>query len=247
MAPISAAPPAPFASTMASTCRPSTSPTFAASSLAAAPTNPRPRPDPRADRPAAPPCGGPPRGQVRGRAPPRAMCPPPDGAPPTSGSDPDNYPDRPIWHRTPENVMRPDDSTSSPIPTAAPTTGTIPAGTNLTIRMIESVDSETNRVGQTFRASLEQPVMVDGQTAIPRGNDVIVKLVEAKESGKLTGRAELTLSLQSVLINGHFVEINTTNINKESGSQGEKTAKVAGGTAAVGAVIGAIAGGGRSE
>ena len=113
------------------------------------------------------------------------------------------------------------------------------------IRMIESVDSETNRVGQTFRASLDQPVMVDGQTAIPRGADVVVKLVEAKESGKLTGRADLTLSLQSVLINGHFVEINTTSINKESGSQGEKTAKVAGGTAAVGAVIGAIAGGGK--
>jgi hypothetical protein len=166
-------------------------------------------------------------------------------APSTSSSDSDNDPDRPILHRNPENVMRPGDSTSSPIPAAAPTTGTIPAGTNLTIRMIESVDSETNRVGQTFRASLEQPVMVDGQTAIPRGNDVIVKLVEAKESGKLTGRAELTLSLQSVLINGHFVEINTTNINKESGSQGEKTAKVAGGTAAVGAVIGAIAGGGK--
>ena len=166
-------------------------------------------------------------------------------APSTSSSDSDNDPDRPILHRNPENVMRPGDSTSSPIPTAAPATGTIPAGTNLAIRMIESVDSETNRVGQTFRASLDQPVIVDGQTAIPRGADVVVKLVEAKESGKLTGRADLTLSLQSVLINGHFVEINTTSINKESGSQGEKTAKVAGGTAAVGAVIGAIAGGGK--
>ena len=137
-------------------------------------------------------------------------------APSTSSSDSDNDPDRPILHRNPENVMRPGDSTSSPIPAAAPTTGTIPAGTNLTIRMIESVDSETNRVGQTFRASLDQPVIVDGQTAIPRGADVVVKLVEAKESGKLTGRADLTLSLQSVLINGHFVEINTTSIDRKS-------------------------------
>jgi hypothetical protein len=163
---------------------------------------------------------------------------------PSSSSDSDNDPDRPILHRNPENVLRPDDTSSSPIPTAAPT-GTIPAGTNLTIRMIESIDSETNRVGQTFRASLDQPVTVDGQTAIPRGADVVVKLVDAKESGKLTGATNLRLALQSVLINGHFVEINTTTINKESGSQGEKTAKVAGGTAAVGAVIGAIAGGGK--
>ena len=67
-------------------------------------------------------------------------------------------------------------------------TGTLPAGTNLVIRMIESVDSETNRVGQTFRASMDQPVMVDGQTVIPRGADAVVKLVDAKESGKLTGK-----------------------------------------------------------
>ena len=107
------------------------------------------------------------------------------------------------------------------------------------------MDSETNRVGQTFRASMDQPVMVDGQTVIPRGADAWVKLVDAKDSGKLAGRAELALSLQSVSINGHMVDINTQSINKESGSQGEKTAKVAGGTAAVGAIIGAIAGGGK--
>jgi hypothetical protein len=161
----------------------------------------------------------------------------------SSSSDPD--PDRPVLRRT-ENVMRPDTtSPPPPPPPAAMASGEIPAGTNFVIRMIESVDSETNRVGQTFRASLDQPVMVDGQTMIPRGADVVVKLVDAKDSGKLSGRADLTLSLQSVLINGHFVDINTQTINKEGASQGEKTAKVAGGTAAVGAIIGAIAGGGK--
>jgi hypothetical protein len=125
------------------------------------------------------------------------------------------------------------------------TSGTLPAGTNLVIRMIEAVDSETNRVGQSFRASLDQPVMVDGETVIPRGADAVVKLVDSKESGKLTGRTDLTLSLQSVSINGHMVDINTQSINKESASQGEKTAKVAGGTAVAGAIIGAIAGGGK--
>jgi hypothetical protein len=143
--------------------------------------------------------------------------------------------------------MRPDDSApaSAPAAPAAAAGSTLPAGTNLVIRMIESVDSQTNRVGQTFRASMDQPVMVDGVTVIPRGADAIVKLVEAKDSGKLTGHAELTLALQSVLIHEHFVNIETQTINKESGSQGEKTAKTAGGAAAAGAVIGAIAGGGK--
>jgi hypothetical protein len=168
----------------------------------------------------------------------------------SSSSDTDADPDRPVLRRTqenvsrnPENVMRPD--ASAPPPPPAMASGTLPAGTNLVIRMIESVDSETSRVGQTFRASMDQPVMVDGQTAIPRGADVVVKLVDAKDSGKLTGHADLTLALQSVSINGRFVEIDTQNINKESASQGEKTAKVTGGTAVVGAIIGAIAGGGK--
>jgi hypothetical protein len=166
-------------------------------------------------------------------------------APSTSSADSDPDPDRPVLHRSPENVMRPDDSAPPPPLPPPVATGTLPAGTNLVIRMIESVDSETNRVGQSFRASLDQPVMVDGQTAIPRGADAVVKLVDAKDSGKLTGRADLTLALQSVSINGHFVDINTQSISKEGASQGAKTAKVAGGTAAVGAVIGAIAGGGK--
>jgi len=160
----------------------------------------------------------------------------------SSDSDSDRDPDRPVLRRT-ENVMRPDDS--PPPPAAMATSGTLPAGTNLVIRMIESVDSETNRVGQSFRASLDQAVMVDGETVIPRGADAVVKLVDSKDSGKLTGRADLTLSLQSVSINGHFVDINTQSIKKESASQGEKTAKVAGGTAVAGAIIGAIAGGGK--
>jgi hypothetical protein len=172
-------------------------------------------------------------------------------APASSNSDADTDADRPVLRRNPEtatrnpeNVMRPDTSAPPSAPAVA-ASGTLPAGTNLVIRMIESVDSETNRVGQTFRASMDQPVMVDGQTVIPRGADAVVKLVDAKDSGKLTGRADLTLSLQSVSINGHFVDINTQTINKESASQGEKTAKVAGGTAVAGAIIGAIAGGGK--
>ena len=172
-------------------------------------------------------------------------------ADPSANSDADTDPDRPVLRRNPEtatrnpeNVMRPDPSAPPSTPAVA-ASGTLPAGTNLVIRMIEGVDSQTNRVGQTFRASIDQPVMVDGQTVIPRGADAVVKLVDAKASGNLTGHADLTLALQSVRINGHYVEIDTRTINKESASQGEKTAKVAGGGAVAGAVIGAIAGGGK--
>ncbi len=141
------------------------------------------------------------------------------------------------------NILRPE-SESAP-PPAQSSSAELPAGTNIVVRMIDAVDSQVNRVGQTFAASLDEPVMLEGQTVIPRGADAVVKLTDAKESGKLAGRAELTLDLVSVKVNGRMVDINTQTVSRESSSRGQRTAKVAGGTAAVGAIIGAIAGGGK--
>jgi len=132
-----------------------------------------------------------------------------------------------------------------PLPPSRSAGVELPAGTNLVVRMIEGVDSQVNRVGQTFAASLDEPVMLNGETVIPRGADVVVKLVDSRESGKLTGRSELTLDLVSVKVDGRMVDLNTQTVSRESASRGARTAKVAGGTAALGAIIGAIAGGGK--
>jgi hypothetical protein len=121
----------------------------------------------------------------------------------------------------------------------------LPAGTNLVVRMIDNIDSRQNRVGQTFNASIDEPVILNGNPVIPRGADVVVKLVDDKESGKLAGKTVLTLDLVSVRINGQMVDINTQTFSQASGSRGSRTAKMAGGGAALGAVIGAIAGGGK--
>ncbi len=121
----------------------------------------------------------------------------------------------------------------------------LPAGTRLAVRMIDGVDSERNTVGQTFAASLDEPVLIDGDAVIPRGVDVVVKLVDDKKSGKLTGTTVLTLDLVSVKVNGGVVDVNTQTVSKESTSRGKRTAKMAGGGAALGAIIGAVAGGGK--
>jgi hypothetical protein len=121
----------------------------------------------------------------------------------------------------------------------------IPAGTNITVRMIDAVDSEKNSVGQTFQASLDEPVIVNGQTVIERGADVVIKLIDNKQSGKLTGTTQLALDLVSVKVNGRMVDINTQTVTESSSSRGARTAKMAGGGAALGAIIGAIAGGGK--
>jgi hypothetical protein len=111
--------------------------------------------------------------------------------------------------------------------------------------MIESVDSKVAHLGQTFRASVDEPVLVNGQTIIPRGADAVVKLVEDQQSGKFEGKTVLTLALTDITINGQTIDTTTGNVSQASGSRGARTAKVVGGTTALGAIIGALAGGGR--
>jgi hypothetical protein len=156
----------------------------------------------------------------------------------------------PVPEKAPEArpvLMRPDPAPAPAPQQAAASQGALelPAGTNLTIRMIDAVDSEVARPGQTFQASLDQPVVIGNNVAIPRGADVVVKLVDAKESGTFTGRAELALSLQSIKVNGRAVEMNTQTVSRESDSQGSQTAKRAGVGAVVGAGLGAVFGGGK--
>jgi hypothetical protein len=146
-------------------------------------------------------------------------------------------------------ILRPDSSEPSANSTAASVSKRapleIPAGTNMVVRMIDGVDSDRDKVGQTFQASIDQEITVGGEVVIPRGADVVVKLVDSKDAGKLTGRAELTLSLVSVKLDGRIVDINTQSISKESDARGKSTAKKAGVGAVAGAVLGGVLGGGK--
>ena len=121
---------------------------------------------------------------------------------------------------------------------------TIPVDTVVSIRMIDSVDSERTRLGQTFRASLDEPIVVNGEQVVPRNADVLCKLVDDQQAGRIQGRASLTLALSSIDIRGRMVDVTSTDVQTSGSSQGARTAKAAGGTAALGAIIGAIAGGG---
>lgn len=132
-----------------------------------------------------------------------------------------------------------------PPPPPTPVGIQIPSGTAITVRMIDAVDSKEARLGQTFRASVDEPVSINGQVVIPRGADAMAKLVEDQQSGKFEGRTVLTLALTDITINGQVVDTTTGNVSQASGSRGARTAKVVGGTTALGAIIGALAGGGR--
>jgi hypothetical protein len=80
---------------------------------------------------------------------------------------------------------------------------------------------------------------------VPRGADVVVKLVDDQQSGKIEGRTVLTLDIMSLRVDGRQIDVDTTAISQDSASRGGKSAKVIGGTAVLGAIIGGIAGGGK--
>ena len=122
---------------------------------------------------------------------------------------------------------------------------TVPAGTKLLVRTIDSIDSDQNHPGDKFQASLEQPLYENEVIVAPKGASVFGRLEQVQESGQLTGKAELRLSLTGIVVNGQTVPLTTGDYDVAGKSRGASTAKKVGGGAALGAVIGAIAGGGK--
>jgi hypothetical protein len=135
---------------------------------------------------------------------------------------------------------------SAPKVTASQATGKrVPAGTVVTIRMIDAIDSDINGVGERFRASLEEPLMVDGREVAPKGADAIVTVAKVDQAGKISGKEEVAVELAGLTINGKEYAVSTNYAEVEGKSKTKSTAKTAGGGAALGAIIGAIAGGGK--
>jgi len=122
---------------------------------------------------------------------------------------------------------------------------TIPAGTRISVRTIDVIDSTKNRVGYRFQASLAQPLWVDGNMVVPKGADVYGRLDESKETGTFAGRSQLKLQLTGIVVNGQTLPLVTGEYEVSGKSKGESTAKRAVGGTAIGSIIGALAGGGK--
>jgi hypothetical protein len=121
----------------------------------------------------------------------------------------------------------------------------VAAGTTLTVTVGQALSSKTSQTGQTFIATLAQPVSVAGRTAIPAGSTVSGTVVSAKSKGKIKGQGELNLALTSVTVRGRTYDIQTGVLDNTVKGKGKRTAVATGGGAAGGALIGGIAGGGK--
>ena len=121
----------------------------------------------------------------------------------------------------------------------------VPAGTDLVISLGQSLSSKNSQSGQSFLATVAQPVTVAGLLAIPKGSSVTGTVLTAKEKGKIKGEGQLSLTLRSITINGQTYPIQTGSLDSTVKGKGKRTAVATGGGAAGGALIGGIAGGGK--
>jgi hypothetical protein len=121
----------------------------------------------------------------------------------------------------------------------------IPRGTQLRVRIDETVDTRRNRTGDEFHASLAEPVVVHGQTVVPKGTPFIGHVTGATPSGRLEGRATLDLALISFELKGKEYAIQTGTVDRVSTAHKKRNIELIGGGSGLGALIGGIAGGGK--
>ncbi|HLX45174.1 MAG TPA: BON domain-containing protein [Bryobacteraceae bacterium] len=153
-------------------------------------------------------------------------------------SSPANPPEAPV-------AAAPPPAPAAPPPPPVPVKHVIPSGTALSIRLIDSLDSAKNKVGDTFRATLKVPLTVDGDVVIPAGADIEGRVADVSNAGRFTGHSELNLELIKLTSNGTTYPLQTQGYDRASDSRGKGTAETVGAGAAIGAIIGAIAGGGK--
>ena len=143
------------------------------------------------------------------------------------------------------NAMSSPTAPATAAPAPAPQPLVVPAGTTLTVRLGESLGSKISSTGQSFSATLASPVTVDGTTVIPAGAVARGTVVDAKPLGRFKGGAILELRLNSITVNGSEQRIKTSAVTRTLKGKGKRTAVLAGGGTALGAIIGGLAGGGK--
>jgi len=122
---------------------------------------------------------------------------------------------------------------------------TVPDETVIHVTLNQAVASDENRPGDHFEATVSQPIVIANKTIIPAGSPVQGLVVDAHHSGRLMGRGRLQLALETVTVDGRNYEIRTSARTKVGGKHKKRNLELIAGGAGGGALIGAIAAGGK--
>jgi hypothetical protein len=124
----------------------------------------------------------------------------------------------------------------------------VPAGTELVVRTVERIDSRNAGGDQIFSAIVEHQVSDASDRVIIPANSSAQLVIRQLSSGGARGSPELALDVQSITVSGRKYQVSTTDLTQNSGTgigKNKRTAETIGGGAAIGTIIGAIAGGAK--
>jgi hypothetical protein len=144
-----------------------------------------------------------------------------------------------------QNATNAKQTANAPAQAPAPQPIVVPRGTTIEVVLDQSLSSKTSSEGQTFSATVVDPVIVDGQAVIPKGAHARGTVTSAKAAGRFKGASELGLALRHIEINGQRYEIAASTPELSRKGKGKRTGAMVGGGAGGGALIGGLAGGGK--
>jgi len=121
----------------------------------------------------------------------------------------------------------------------------VPAGKTVTVRLGSALGSKLNAPGDRFTATVARDVLVENTVAIPRGSNVSGTVVDAKPLGRFAGGARLEIKIDSINVNGSELPVQASVRSYTEKGKGKRTGVMAGGGAALGGIIGGLAGGGK--
>ncbi len=130
-------------------------------------------------------------------------------------------------------------------PPPGPVNVTIPAGTPVIVRMIDSISSATAQPDQEYTATVFSPVVVGNQVIVPQGAKAHVRVVEVKSAGHFAGKSELKVALVGLSVQGQNYSVESGYYQKLGSSRGVNSAEKIGGGAGLGALIGGLIGHGK--
>jgi hypothetical protein len=147
--------------------------------------------------------------------------------------------------QTPDPAPAPVPAPPPPPPQPVAKTVTIPAGTIVPVRISDDLSSKTAQPNQTFHGSLAGDLIADGMVAVPHGASIVGRVVDAKDAAHFKGSSLLSIELTQINTRNRQIPVVTEAYQKEGTGRGKNTAEKTGGGAALGAIIGALAGGGK--
>jgi len=128
---------------------------------------------------------------------------------------------------------------------AAVSKAVLPAGQHIVVRLNQAVGSKISQSGESFAATISEPIEVDGKVVVPSGSEASGTIAEAVPLGRFKGGARLRLVLDSIRVAGNSYRVQTEAVSRAAKGKGKRTAVAVGGGAGLGAIIGGLAGGGK--